>query len=93
MHRNVAKASENLDNRTVTRINKSIDVLKDNPFYRKGIKNWDQLLLEKRFIPETTNAMEQLFLVIDNFVDQARSFKAKFSTVNFFYNLFASMNR
>ena len=38
LHRNVAKAYENLDNRTVARINKSIDVLKENPFYGKNIK-------------------------------------------------------
>jgi len=61
--------------------------------YAKKIYRQNRLLLEKGFIPETNNAMEQLFSVIDNFVDQARSFKAKFSTVNFFYNLFASMNR
>ena len=56
--------------------------------YRKNLK-----LLEKGFTPETNNAMEQLFSLINNFVDQARSFKATFSTVNFFYNLFASINR
>ena len=38
LHRNAAKAYENLDNRTVARINKSIDVLKENPFYGKDIK-------------------------------------------------------
>nr|QNO47607.1 hypothetical protein PGBELJNO_00005 [Methanosarcinales archaeon ANME-2c ERB4] len=61
--------------------------------YAKKIYRQNRLLLEKGFIPETNNVMEQLFSVIDNFVDQARSFKATFSTVNFFYNLFASMNR
>ena len=39
LHRNAAKAYENLDNRTVARINKSVDVLKDNPFYGNDIKN------------------------------------------------------
>ena len=39
LHRNAAKAYENLDSRTVARINKSIDVLKENPFYGKDIKN------------------------------------------------------
>ncbi len=38
LHRNAAKAYENLDNITVARINKSIDVLKENPFYGKDIK-------------------------------------------------------
>ncbi|PXF61015.1 MAG: hypothetical protein C4B59_06640 [Candidatus Methanogaster sp.] len=61
--------------------------------YAKKIYRQNRLLLEKGFIPETNNVMEQLFSLIDNFVDQARSFKATFSTVNFFYNLFASMNR
>ena len=61
--------------------------------YAKKIYRQNRLLLEKGFIPETNNVMEQLFSVIDNFVDQSRSFKATFSTVNFFYNLFASMNR
>jgi len=61
--------------------------------YAKKVYRQNRLLLEKGFTPETNNAMEQLFSVIDNFVDQARSFKATFSTVNFFYNLFASMNR
>jgi RNase P subunit RPR2 len=61
--------------------------------YAKEIYQKNRLLLEKGFTPETNNVMEQLFSVIDNFVDQARSFKATFSTVNFFYNLFVSMNR
>ena len=38
LHRNAAKAYENLDDSTVARINKSIDVLKENPFYGKDIK-------------------------------------------------------
>jgi hypothetical protein len=61
--------------------------------YAKEIYRKNLLLLEKGFTPETNNVMEQLFSLIDNFVDQARSFKAKFSTINFFCNLFASMNR
>ena len=60
--------------------------------YAKEIYRKNLLLLEKGFTPETNNVMEQLFSLIDNFVDQARSFKATFSTVNFFYNLFASTN-
>ena len=35
LHRNAAKAYENLDNRTVARINKSIDVLKKIHFMEK----------------------------------------------------------
>ena len=61
--------------------------------YAKEVYRKNLLLLEKGFIPETNNAMEQLFSLIDNFVDQARSFKATFSTANFFYNLFASTNK
>ena len=38
LHRNSVKAYGNLDDRTVARINKSIDVLKENPFYGKNIK-------------------------------------------------------
>ena len=38
LHRNAAKAYERLDNRTVARINKSIDSLKENPFYGKNVK-------------------------------------------------------
>jgi len=38
LHRNAAKAYESLDNRTVARINKSIDALKENPFYGKKYK-------------------------------------------------------
>ncbi len=38
LHRNAAKAYGNLEDRTVARINKSIDVLKENPFYGKNIK-------------------------------------------------------
>jgi len=37
LHRNSVKAYGNLDDRTVARINKSIDVLKENPFYGKKI--------------------------------------------------------
>nr|QNO45341.1 hypothetical protein IOFJOFCH_00001 [Methanosarcinales archaeon ANME-2c ERB4] len=60
--------------------------------YAKEIYRKNLLLLEKGFTPETNNVMEQLFSLIDNFVDQARSFKATFSTINFFYNLFSSTN-
>ncbi|NOQ29038.1 MAG: type II toxin-antitoxin system RelE/ParE family toxin [Methanosarcinales archaeon] len=38
LYRNAAKAYESLDDRTVARINKSIDALKENPFYGKDIK-------------------------------------------------------
>lgn len=38
LHRNAAKVYENLDEKTVMRINKAIDALKENPFYGKDIK-------------------------------------------------------
>jgi len=43
--------------------------------YAKEIYRKNLLLLEKGFTPETNNVMEQLFSLIDNLVDQARSFK------------------
>lgn len=38
LHRNAAKAYRMLDERAAERMNKSIDVLKGNPFYGKDIK-------------------------------------------------------
>jgi len=38
LHRNAAKAYEKLDEKTATKINKSIDILERNPFYGKNIK-------------------------------------------------------
>ncbi|CAG0994624.1 hypothetical protein METP3_02869 [Methanosarcinales archaeon] len=55
--------------------------------YVKNIKN-----LEKGFTPETNNVMEQLFSLINDFMNQARSFKINESLSNFCYNLFTSLN-
>ena len=50
-------------------------------------------LLKAGFTPETNNAMEQLFSLINSFIEQARSFKTRFGLSNFCYNLFTSMNK
>ncbi len=55
--------------------------------YVKNINN-----LEKGFTPETNNVMEQLFSLINDFMNQARSFKINESLSNFCYNLFTSLN-
>jgi hypothetical protein len=55
--------------------------------YLKNIKN-----LEKGFTPETNNVMEQLFSLINDVMNQARSFKIKGCLANFCYNLFISIN-
>ena len=65
---------------------KIINYLKN--IYLKNIE-----LLKEGFTPETNNTMEQLFSLINSFIEQARSFKTKFGTSNFFYNLFSSMNK
>jgi hypothetical protein len=49
-------------------------------------------LLEKGFTPETNNVMEQLFSLIDDVINQARSFKINNGLANFCYNLFTSLN-
>ena len=50
-------------------------------------------LLKDGFTPETNNTMEQLFSLINSFIEQARSFKTKSGLSNFCYNLFTSMNK
>ncbi len=55
--------------------------------YIKNTKN-----LEKGFTPETNNVMEQLFSLINNVIEQARSFKINDNLANFCYNLFISTN-
>lgn len=55
--------------------------------YAKNIKN-----LEKGFTPETNNVMEQLFSLINDVMNQARSFKINKGLANFCYNLFISIN-
>jgi len=65
--------------------NKVVAYMKE--IYVKNIKN-----LEKGFTPETNNVMEQLFSLINDFMNQARSFKINGSLSNFCYNLFISLN-
>ncbi len=55
--------------------------------YIKNIKN-----LEKGFTPETNNVMEQLFSLINDVMNQARSFKINKGLTNFCYNLFTIIN-
>ena len=50
--------------------------------FAKNIKN-----LEKGFTPETNNVMEQLFSLINDVMNQARSFKINEGLANFCYNL------
>ena len=61
--------------------------------YIKEIYSKNRELLEAGFTPETNNVMEQLFSMINDFVNQARSFKTKDGLANFCYNLFAFMNK
>ena len=55
--------------------------------FAKNVKN-----LEKGFTPETNNVMEQLFSLINDVMNQARSFKINEGLANFCYNLFVSIN-
>lgn len=55
--------------------------------YVKNIKN-----MEKGFTPETNNVMEQLFSLINDVINQARSFKINKGLANFCYNLFTFIN-
>ena len=61
--------------------------------YIKEIYPKNRELLEAGFTPETNNVMEQLFSLINDFVNQVRSFKTKSGLANFFYNLFVFMNK
>ena len=49
--------------------------------------------LKKGFTPETDNTMEQIFSLIGDVVDKARSFKTDSGLTNFFYNLFVHFNK
>ena len=64
---------------------KAMKYLKDK--YKKNRK-----LLEKEFLPETNNVMEQLFSFINDFVFQARSFKTLSGLKNWASNLFQTWN-
>lgn len=61
--------------------------------YVTSVYHKNRMLLEKGFVPETNNVMEQLFSFIADFVTQARSFKRKPSLKNFFSNLFSLGNK
>jgi hypothetical protein len=61
--------------------------------YVKNIYFKNIELLKEGFTPETNNTMEQLFSLINSFIEQERSFKTKSGLSNFCYNLFASMNK
>lgn len=67
-------------------------VSKDVVTYIVEIYHKNRALLEKGFVPETNNVMEQLFSLIDDIVYQARSLKQKCSMKNFFSNLFLLFN-
>lgn len=49
-------------------------------------------LLKMGFIPETNNTMEEIFSLINDFVNQTRSLKREWSMKNFFNNLFTFFN-
>ena len=44
--------------------------------------------MKKGFTPETDNTMEQIFSLIGDVADKARSFKTDSGLTNFCYNLF-----
>lgn len=50
-------------------------------------------LLKMGFIPETNNTMEEIFSLINDFVNQTRSLKREWSAKNFFNNLFVVFNK
>ena len=56
--------------------------------YAKEIFDEECKLLKKGFTPETDNTMEQIFSLIGDIVDKARSFKTDSGLTNFCYNLF-----
>jgi len=61
--------------------------------YAEKIYFNNRKLLEKGFTPETNNVMEQLFSLINDFMNQARSFKIVDGLAIFCYNLFVSVNK
>lgn len=56
--------------------------------FRKNVS-----FLKKGFTPETDNTMEQIFSLISDIVDKARSFKTGSGLTNFCYNLFTYFNK
>lgn len=61
--------------------------------YAKEIFEKNISFLEKGFTPETDNTMEQIFSLIGDVVDKARSFKTDSGLTNFCYNLFVHFNK
>ena len=61
--------------------------------YAKEIFMKNINFLKKGFTPETDNTMEQIFSLIGDVVDKARSFKTDSGLTNFFYNLFVHFNK
>jgi hypothetical protein len=66
--------------------NKAISYAKE--IFKKNIG-----FLKKGFTPETDNTMEQIFSLIGDIVDKARSFKTDTGLTNFCYNLFVHFNK
>jgi hypothetical protein len=50
-------------------------------------------LLKMGFVPETNNTMEEIFSLINDFVNQTRSLKREWSMKNIFNNLFAFFHK
>jgi len=61
--------------------------------YAKEIFEKNIAFLKKGFTPETDNTMEQIFSLIGDVVDKARSFKTDSGLTNFCYNLFVHFNK
>ncbi|WP_292388476.1 hypothetical protein [Methanosarcina sp. UBA5] len=61
--------------------------------YAKEIFKKNVSFLKKGFTPETDNTMEQIFSLVGDIVDKARSFKTDSGLTNFCYNLFAYFNK
>jgi hypothetical protein len=61
--------------------------------YAKEIFEKNISFLKKGFTPETDNTMEQIFSLIGDIVDKARSFKTDTGLTNFCYNLFVHFNK
>ena len=61
--------------------------------YAKEIFTKNVSFLKKGFTPETDNTMEQIFSLIGDVVDKARSFKTDSGLTNFCYNLFTYFNK
>jgi hypothetical protein len=61
--------------------------------YAKEIFERNVGFLKKGFTPETDNTMEQIFSLIGDIVDKARSFKTDNGLTNFCCNLFVHFNK